>query len=120
MQSHRDEVLRWPEPVRDRRSSGSLRCNGRSRYSSGRGVVEPPDGGTEACVTGERWHQIESLFDRALEVAREELAVWLEANCRGDLELRLEIESLLTHYRPEGPNWPAVIGSAAVAWAEPE
>lgn len=70
-------------------------------------------------MTGERWQQIELLFDRALEVAPAELPAWLDAQCSGDPELRREIESLLAHHRPEGPNWSAFIGRAAVVWAAP-
>src|SRR5215510_3934544 len=46
-------------------------------------------------MTPERWQQVKRIFHDAGERAPEERAVFLDAACHGDAELRLEIESLL-------------------------
>jgi eukaryotic-like serine/threonine-protein kinase len=51
-------------------------------------------------MTPERWQQVKQIFHDACERAPEERAVFLDAACDGDAELRREIESLLaTHER---------------------
>ena len=47
-------------------------------------------------MTPERWAQIEDLFHRAAACGPQQRAVLLDENCRGDLELREEVESLLS------------------------
>ena len=42
-----------------------------------------------------RWQRVEELFHAALELEAEQRSVFLEGACRGDAELRAEIESLL-------------------------
>lgn len=46
-------------------------------------------------MTQERWQQVKAVLDGALERAGAERAVFLEATCRDDEELRSEVESLL-------------------------
>jgi eukaryotic-like serine/threonine-protein kinase len=43
----------------------------------------------------ERWHQIDQLFDAALQVDHSEREEWLRQTCGEDGELRAELESLL-------------------------
>jgi Tol biopolymer transport system component len=47
-------------------------------------------------MTPERWRQIEDLFHAALERTPEVRSAFLDGACRGDLDLRVEVESLLT------------------------
>ena len=53
-------------------------------------------------MTPERWAQVEELFHRAVECAPEELIDLLEGACRGDPELRGEVESLLAGQHSAG------------------
>jgi WD40 repeat protein/tRNA A-37 threonylcarbamoyl transferase component Bud32 len=46
-------------------------------------------------MTPERWEQVKTLFEAALEQAPHERAAFLEAACGGDTDLRDEVESLL-------------------------
>ena len=45
----------------------------------------------------ERWGQIETLYHSAVALQPAERAAFLDQACRGDLELRQELESLLAH-----------------------
>jgi hypothetical protein len=50
----------------------------------------------------ERWQQIESLFQQALERNPGERNAWLLEACQGDSDLRREVASLLAnHQDPE-------------------
>ena len=53
-------------------------------------------------MTSERWQQVKRLFHDACERAPEERAVFLDAACDGDVELRREIESLLAVHERAG------------------
>src|SRR5262245_2882566 len=53
-------------------------------------------------MTPERWQQVKRLFHDACERAPEERAIFLDAACDGDVELRLEIESLLAVHERAG------------------
>src|SRR5437879_1188435 len=46
-------------------------------------------------MNSERWRQIEELFHAALELAPEVRPAFLDGACRGDVNLRLEVESML-------------------------
>jgi Tol biopolymer transport system component/tRNA A-37 threonylcarbamoyl transferase component Bud32 len=48
-------------------------------------------------LTPERWKQIDDLVQAALERAPEDRATFLERACRGDQDLRREVESLLVY-----------------------
>lgn len=43
------------------------------------------------------WERIQSLFLEALELSPEERAPFLDTACAGDAELRLEVETLISH-----------------------
>ena len=45
----------------------------------------------------DRWQEINRLYDAALELAEEARPGFLDNNCRGDEELRREVESLLAY-----------------------
>ena len=45
----------------------------------------------------ERWARVEELYHASLQVATGQRAAFLQEACRGDKELRHEVESLLTH-----------------------
>src|SRR5215472_156669 len=80
------------------RNGGSSRCLG--NYSPARpedrGSVTTPRHAAGRCpLTPERRAQIEELFHRA-ECDPKQRAAMLEEDCRGDLELRQEVESLLS------------------------
>lgn len=54
-------------------------------------------------MPNQRWQQIESLFDGALEHPEDERLSWLAKKCPHDAELRSEVEQmLLAHKRAEG------------------
>jgi serine/threonine protein kinase/Tol biopolymer transport system component len=53
-------------------------------------------------LTPERWAQIEELFHRAAECDPTQRAALLDENCRDDLELRQEVESLLSRAAGSG------------------
>src|SRR5262245_52651197 len=53
-------------------------------------------------MTPERWQQVKRIFHDAAERAPEERAVFLDAACDGDAELRWEIESLLAAHERAG------------------
>jgi len=53
-------------------------------------------------LTPERWAQIEKIFHRAAECDPEKRATLLDESCRGDLELREEVESLLSRASGSG------------------
>jgi hypothetical protein len=44
-----------------------------------------------------RWQEINRIYDAALELKEEERPAFLELNCKGDAELRREVESLLAY-----------------------
>ena len=46
---------------------------------------------------------IEDIFDEALEIPAERRATWLESRCRGDANLRREVELLLAAHETESP-----------------
>jgi len=60
----------------------------------------------------ERWRQIEELFDAALERAPEVRSAFLDGACRGDADLRLEVEARLARGQQGGslPEAPALTG----------
>jgi eukaryotic-like serine/threonine-protein kinase len=47
-------------------------------------------------LTPERWRQIRGIFDNARMVAADERSAFLDSACKGDPELRAEVESLLS------------------------
>src|SRR5215468_2803224 len=47
----------------------------------------------------ERWQQIESLFQEALERDPAERNAWLREACQGDSDLRREVASLLANHQ---------------------
>jgi serine/threonine protein kinase/tetratricopeptide (TPR) repeat protein len=49
----------------------------------------------KAPLSPERWRRVNDLFLAAVEQPSASRAAWLEAQCEGDAELRLEVESLL-------------------------
>jgi hypothetical protein len=51
-------------------------------------------------MTPERWREIEQLYQLALEHEAGQRAAFLVDACRGDEEMRREIESLLMHAEP--------------------
>src|SRR5687767_13284012 len=48
----------------------------------------------------DRWNEINRLYNAVVEVAEEARPAFLESNCRGDDELRREVESLLAYDQP--------------------
>lgn len=65
-------------------------------------------------MTLERWRQAEELFYSALARASHERAAFLDSACRGDEELRREVESLLAAHERDGSflDSPAYEGTA--------
>lgn len=69
----------------------------------------------------ERWNRIEELFEAALPMSDNQRAAFLDEQCRGDAELRAEVESLLAHRQPTGVFLSTLIrGGAAQMLAEHE
>ena len=71
-------------------------------------------------MTPERWQQVKRLFHDACERAPEEQAVFLDAACDGDVELRREIESLLAVHERAGDFMKQPAMNVAPADAEAE
>jgi eukaryotic-like serine/threonine-protein kinase len=63
-------------------------------------------------LTPERWAQIEELFHRAIECEPKERARLLEDSCAGDVELRREVEALLSGARSGGGQVRAAVHEA--------
>ena len=55
-------------------------------------------------LSPERWQRVNDLFLAAIDQPNESRAAWLEAECAGDLQLRLEVESLLQADAPSDPS----------------
>ena len=56
----------------------------------------------------DRWHQIEALFQEALQHASAERDAWLRDACHGDADLQREVASLLAnHHDADCESWPA-------------
>jgi eukaryotic-like serine/threonine-protein kinase len=53
-------------------------------------------------VTSERWKQVESVFEQALELPVAERSQFLQRTCDGDEELRREVQSLLNSHARAG------------------
>jgi serine/threonine-protein kinase len=61
----------------------------------------------------ERWQQIESLFQEALERDPAERDVWLREACQGDSDLRREVASLLANHQEATDSKPWAAAAAA-------
>jgi serine/threonine protein kinase len=61
----------------------------------------------------ERWQQIESLFQQALERDPAERNAWLREACQGDSDLRREVASLLANYQEATDIQPWTAAAAA-------
>jgi serine/threonine protein kinase len=61
----------------------------------------------------ERWQQIESLFQQALERDPAERNAWLREACQGDSDLRREVASLLANHQAAADSQPWAAAAAA-------
>ena len=61
----------------------------------------------------ERWQQIESLFQEALERDPAERNAWLREACQGDSDLRREVASLLANHHSAADSQPWAAAAAA-------
>ena len=53
-------------------------------------------------MTPERWQQVKEIFNSAIKYLPEHRDVFLSQACRGDEELRSEVESLITSHEKDG------------------
>ena len=53
-------------------------------------------------MTPERWQQVKEIFDSAIKYLPEHRPAFLSQACGGDVELRSEVESLITSHEKEG------------------
>jgi eukaryotic-like serine/threonine-protein kinase len=53
-------------------------------------------------MTPERWQQVKEIFNSAIKYVPEQREGFLSQACRGDAELRSEVESLITSHEKEG------------------
>lgn len=53
-------------------------------------------------MTSQRWKQIETVFEQALELALDQRPAFLQSSCDGDEELRREVESMLDAHMRAG------------------
>ena len=67
-------------------------------------------------MTPETWERVQRIFTAALERPPEARAEFIEDACRGDAELRKEVESLLTSHDDETSGF---LESPAIATAAP-
>jgi eukaryotic-like serine/threonine-protein kinase len=63
-----------------------------------------------------RWKRVESVLDRALELPAGEVSSFLEAECRGDADLRAEVEALLSADREAGTFLERPATELALEW----
>ena len=49
-------------------------------------------------MTADRWERIKAVFDAALEISQNNRASFLNRECEGDTDLRLEIDRLLAEF----------------------
>jgi len=68
--------------------------------ADGEGLASP--GNRQSRVTPERWKQVETIFEEALEIPPGERSPFLERTCAGDEELRHEVDSLLESHGSAG------------------
>jgi predicted Ser/Thr protein kinase len=61
----------------------------------------------------ERWQQIQSVFQKALERNPAERNAWLREACQGDSDLRREVASLLANHHPAADSQPWAAAAAA-------
>ena len=64
--------------------------------------IAPARAGGEIAPVMERWQQIESLFQEALQRPAAERDVFLRQACGGDADLLREVQSLLANHREGG------------------
>ena len=50
----------------------------------------------------DRWREVETIFNQALEVEQSRRAALIEKSCAGDDALRMEVESLLAQHDNAG------------------
>jgi len=60
-----------------------------------------------------RWQRIEEVFAAAADLPGAERAAFLDHACAGDLDLRRQVESLLSHDDPNDPSLEAAVAAAA-------
>ena len=53
-------------------------------------------------MTADRWERIKAVFDAALEIGQNDRASFLNRECEGDTDLRLEIDRLLAEFEQAG------------------
>lgn len=70
---------------------------------------------TPGAMETERWRRLEALFHRARGLEGEERSRFLEDACAGDLELRRELRSLLSHATDSRTRLARVIEEASAA-----
>src|SRR5262245_51551801 len=67
-------------------------------------------------MTPERWQQVKTLLERALEREAKERAAFLDAACADDAELRREVESLLAYEERPEDRMAGLAGDVAARW----
>jgi serine/threonine protein kinase len=60
----------------------------------------------------DRWHQIEALFQEALQHASAKRDAWLREACQGDSDLRREVLSLLANHQAAADSQPWAAAAA--------
>ena len=92
----RGAPLLWrSQPRGDGRSAEGVGRHGPAGLEPGAGLALSRIERDEPAVTPERHRQIGELYHAALAMAFEERPAFLDAACRGDADLRREVESLL-------------------------
>jgi len=63
----------------------------------------------------ERWQQIESVFQAALQQAPAERDAYVREACRNDSDLRRQVASLLENHREDSESWAAAAAAKLIA-----
>jgi len=63
----------------------------------------------------ERWQQIESVFQAALQQAPAERDAYVREACRNDSDLRRQVASLLENHREDSESWAAAAAAQLIA-----
>jgi serine/threonine-protein kinase len=67
---------------------------------------------TGPAFSPDRWRRIEEIFQASLEVTEDKRDAFLRERCKGDDQLRLEVENLLANDYEESPLIGSIVDDA--------
>src|SRR5262245_1115828 len=91
----RDAVLRRTHDRGGGRIAWSLTGDGQARLAHGQAVAAAQARWEKRRMSPDRWHEVERLYEQVVALPAGQRAAFLEDACKGDAELRREVEGLL-------------------------